>query len=328
MPESKKPARSAEPPKSMKLFDWVGFPDWHQERKVFFQMKKNKTDAGVLSLQRYPAYIVGKNAAQVDIVAEHPSISRRHAVLLHHKVSGCVYVMDLKSTQGTFVNGKKIAPHMPTRITKETSVVFGCSARTYLLTGCVPPGKDALEETATAAELVKAAVSYRHTVTSKDKQYSSGPPVSKKRKAPEPAAKPNPIAAAIIKPKIDMEKYKAMTPKARLAFMRKQQAEKQRTARAGMRAIQSQGFVTGPVKTTPITAEMRAAASKAEEAAKAAESIGPAMPPRAFLSSTKGEGDADDETYAVQTGGEAPAEAEAEEQIASDTAMNEDADAA
>lgn len=42
-------------------------------------------------------------------VLEHPTVSRRHAAMINHK-DGSVYIVDMGSNNGTFVNGASIAP--------------------------------------------------------------------------------------------------------------------------------------------------------------------------------------------------------------------------
>ena len=50
---------------------------------------------------------LGRNADVCDIVPEHPSLSRIHAVLQHGK-EGRLEILDFKSTHGTYLNGKEI----------------------------------------------------------------------------------------------------------------------------------------------------------------------------------------------------------------------------
>ena len=52
---------------------------------------------------------IGRNADVCDIVPEHPSLSRIHAVIQLGK-KGRIEIMDFKSTHGTFVNGEQIKP--------------------------------------------------------------------------------------------------------------------------------------------------------------------------------------------------------------------------
>ena len=43
--------------------------------------------------------------------AQEAGVSRRHAVLLHHK--GLVQIVDLESVNGSFLNGRRLSPHVP-----------------------------------------------------------------------------------------------------------------------------------------------------------------------------------------------------------------------
>ena len=52
--------------------------------------------------------MVGKLPDLCDIVLEHPSISRKHAVFQFHK-NGKLFLYDLESTHGIKVN-KKVVP--------------------------------------------------------------------------------------------------------------------------------------------------------------------------------------------------------------------------
>lgn len=52
---------------------------------------------------------IGRNADVCDIVPEHPSLSRIHAVIQMGE-EGRIEVMDFKSTHGTFLNGEQLKP--------------------------------------------------------------------------------------------------------------------------------------------------------------------------------------------------------------------------
>jgi pSer/pThr/pTyr-binding forkhead associated (FHA) protein len=61
-----------------------------------------------LDLQAKPYFVFGRQPDIVDIACENPTISRRHAVL-QHKDTGELFIYDLGSTHGTFLN-KKLLP--------------------------------------------------------------------------------------------------------------------------------------------------------------------------------------------------------------------------
>jgi hypothetical protein len=58
--------------------------------------------------------VVGR-IESADIILEHSSISRHHCALAHHADNGRLYVIDLKSACGTFIDGRRIDPHKPVR---------------------------------------------------------------------------------------------------------------------------------------------------------------------------------------------------------------------
>ena len=63
-----------------------------------------------MHLHRQSAYLIGKDRKIADIPVDHPSCSRQHAVLQYRFVHNRVlpYIIDLGSSNGTFLNNKKI----------------------------------------------------------------------------------------------------------------------------------------------------------------------------------------------------------------------------
>jgi len=59
-----------------------------------------------------------------DICIEHQTASRFHALIAHHKDGG-LHIVDQKSANGTFINGKEIPPGTPVRLEHGTIVRFG-----------------------------------------------------------------------------------------------------------------------------------------------------------------------------------------------------------
>ena len=73
----------------------------------------------ILYIHRQSAYLLGRDRKVADIPLDHPSCSKQHSVLQYRLVpitrqDGTtanrvqLYVMDLNSANGTFVNNKKI----------------------------------------------------------------------------------------------------------------------------------------------------------------------------------------------------------------------------
>jgi hypothetical protein len=70
----------------------------------------------VVKIHDQRAYVIGRNKEMVDVVDLHDSTSRRHVALLH--ASKGSFIQDLGSSQGTFLNGKKLKPNRPTLLSE------------------------------------------------------------------------------------------------------------------------------------------------------------------------------------------------------------------
>lgn len=69
-----------------------------------------------------------------DLVLQHPSISRVHAAL-QFDAHGALFLRDLTSTHGTFVNKQRVPANEFVRLHIGDVVVFGESTRLYALCG-------------------------------------------------------------------------------------------------------------------------------------------------------------------------------------------------
>lgn len=104
------------------------------------------------NLQTKPFWIFGR-LPQNDIVMEHPTISRFHAVLqyrpkiineedneeLEKSPEEGWYIYDLESTHGTFINKQRVPPKVYIRIRVGHMLTLGLSTRKLILYG---PGED------------------------------------------------------------------------------------------------------------------------------------------------------------------------------------------
>lgn len=118
-----------------------------KRRWRFYVFKKGEMMDKPLHLHRQSAYLVGRQREIADLLAEHPSISKQHAVLQFRLVAGKAkkgsdkpakrtvkpYIMDLKSANGTFLNGKRIEDSRYYEMRPEDQLVFGASTREYIL---------------------------------------------------------------------------------------------------------------------------------------------------------------------------------------------------
>lgn len=80
--------------------------------------------------QRKKCTVFGRHGKMSDIRLDHPSISRQHAAILHGG-SGNLYVMDLETTHGSFVNLQKLKPYKRQALMDGDIVKFGSSSREY-----------------------------------------------------------------------------------------------------------------------------------------------------------------------------------------------------
>jgi len=102
---------------------------------------KGEEQIEVLHIAKQSAYLIGRNEEIADIPLQHPSISSQHAVLqyraLPNKETGRLncqpYLMDLESTNGSFLNGVRIDPARYYQLKKGDVLKFGASTREYVL---------------------------------------------------------------------------------------------------------------------------------------------------------------------------------------------------
>lgn len=105
---------------------------------------------GIFSFGRLP---------ECSLHLEHESISRRHACLAFDK-GGTMYLVDLGSAHGTFLNGEQLRPNKRTAITGDAVIQFGASSRKYRICaiGTVVKPKESADEWAARMAAEKADV--------------------------------------------------------------------------------------------------------------------------------------------------------------------------
>lgn len=124
--------------------DWGGIPlNTTAEDSLYFEVLKNGVIIENIQLSQHPSLInndksyllVGRQADIVDIVMENPSISRQHAALQFKKSDGSLYIYDLGSAQGTFVNKIQIPSQVYQNLNVGDTIKFGASNRMFVLMG-------------------------------------------------------------------------------------------------------------------------------------------------------------------------------------------------
>ncbi|KAM5554049.1 FHA domain-containing protein DDL-like [Rosa sericea] len=97
-----------------------------------------------IKIHRQSCYLFGRERRVADIPTDHPSCSKQHAVLQFRQVEkeqpdGTLskevkpYVMDLGSTNKTFVNETAIEPQRYYELMEKDTIKFGNSSREYVL---------------------------------------------------------------------------------------------------------------------------------------------------------------------------------------------------
>ncbi|CAD5162947.1 unnamed protein product [Musa acuminata subsp. malaccensis] len=97
-----------------------------------------------LYLHRQSCYLFGRERRVSDIPTDHPSCSKQHAVIQYRLVEkeepdGLIskevrpYLMDLGSTNGTFINDNRIEPQRYYELFEKDTIKFGNSSREYVL---------------------------------------------------------------------------------------------------------------------------------------------------------------------------------------------------
>ncbi|KAK0429372.1 hypothetical protein QR680_011347 [Steinernema hermaphroditum] len=98
----------------------------------------------VLYIHRQSAYMISREKKLGDILVEHPSCSKQHAVLQYRSIPYVKsdgsksrrvlpYIIDLGSKNGTFLNGDKIEPQRYYELKENDMLKFGFSSRDFLI---------------------------------------------------------------------------------------------------------------------------------------------------------------------------------------------------
>ncbi|QDZ24154.1 FHA domain-containing protein [Chloropicon primus] len=120
-------------------------PDKMWRLYVFKNGKALEGEAGVMHVHRQSMYLCGRERKVVDLPTDHPSCSGQHAVLQFREIEKddpvtgfprkhvYPYLMDLGSTNGSFINTEKLEPQRYYQLLEGDTVKFGSSSREYVL---------------------------------------------------------------------------------------------------------------------------------------------------------------------------------------------------
>lgn len=117
-------------------------PPARDQWKLFVFKGQDVVDT--VDLSNRSCWLVGRETAVVDMLAEHPSISKQHAVVQFRYIEkrnefgdkvGKVkpYLIDLESANGTELNGEKVPDRRYLELRPKDVVKFGLSTREYVV---------------------------------------------------------------------------------------------------------------------------------------------------------------------------------------------------
>ncbi len=75
--------------------------------------------------------IIGRQAVGSEVLKDFPTVSRKHAKVLYE--NGEWFIEDLNSTNGTYINGKRIKPYEKRRITEKDNINLSMSVKVTLI---------------------------------------------------------------------------------------------------------------------------------------------------------------------------------------------------
>ncbi|KAF9181092.1 hypothetical protein BGZ51_007316 [Haplosporangium sp. Z 767] len=105
---------------------------------------KGDKEIDLLHIHRQSAFLFGRDRNVVDVPIDHPSCSKQHAVLQFRQIvetdaqghanrTTKPFIIDLESSNGTFVNGTQIPPTRYYELKLSDVIKFGASTREFVL---------------------------------------------------------------------------------------------------------------------------------------------------------------------------------------------------
>ncbi|KAL6061528.1 Kanadaptin [Balamuthia mandrillaris] len=110
-------------------------PAWSSNPPYDYQLEVVKGGAIIetIDVSEKDYWLIGRQPG-CNLLMQHPSLSRQHAVL-QHRQDGSVFLYDLGSTHGTFIGKTKLKAHRYHLLRIGDMVKFGASTRFYILKG-------------------------------------------------------------------------------------------------------------------------------------------------------------------------------------------------
>ncbi|KAK0425413.1 hypothetical protein QR680_009187 [Steinernema hermaphroditum] len=130
------------------IFERFPIPDWATRPPHGYHLDVLKGDQLIqkLMVDERNAYYFGRNPKLSDILTEHSSISRVHAVLIYHRHLKRFALVDMGSAHGTYVGKVKIESQIPVFLELNSEFHFGFSTRKYILKPKISSRLDSTDE--------------------------------------------------------------------------------------------------------------------------------------------------------------------------------------
>ncbi|GJJ08798.1 hypothetical protein Clacol_003017 [Clathrus columnatus] len=144
------PPEARRPTQSWRLYIFKGEEQLGREQQSILYLQYVENNNFLLKLleplhiYRQSAYLIGRDQAVCDVPVEHPSCSKQHAVIQYRhipekdefgnvKATVKPFIIDLESTNGTFVNSEEIPPARYYELRTGDVIKFGLSTKEYVL---------------------------------------------------------------------------------------------------------------------------------------------------------------------------------------------------
>jgi pSer/pThr/pTyr-binding forkhead associated (FHA) protein len=124
--------------------DWAVPADTADSGAAYLKCLKDNNVVETIPLDKKSYYVFGRGE-QADVVLQHSSISRQHAIIGHHR-TGALVLLDLNSGNGTFLGTAQIPANYPTVLKESTIITFGASTRKYIVCGVDIKKKEKIQE--------------------------------------------------------------------------------------------------------------------------------------------------------------------------------------
>lgn len=138
------PIEARKPKRRWRLYVFKGEQVISDHKSSLPSLNSLVQELPMYQIHRQSAYLIGRERAICDLPIDHPSCSSQHAVLQYRLMDykrdeGSMgrrvvpYIIDLGSSNGTFLNNQKIDPQRYYELREHDVIKFGYSTREYVL---------------------------------------------------------------------------------------------------------------------------------------------------------------------------------------------------